>query len=85
MIKNEPSDRRDRQIQRRKLRGMWRSLREEEARIEAIPCTRRSDVNYGTGVSTRRPDVIDVTEAFNCAALAAILLFTLVMSILVYS
>ncbi len=33
MINWEPSDRKDRRIQREKLRGMWESLRNEKARL----------------------------------------------------
>lgn len=37
MIHWEPSDRKDRAIQRRKLRAMWRSLRAEKARLAMLP------------------------------------------------
>lgn len=46
MIKNEPSDRQDRRIQRRKMRAMWRSIREEKARLAALPGRNQKTVHY---------------------------------------
>lgn len=46
MVRNEPSDRRDRAIQRRKMRQMWASLREEKARLELLPGRNPKTVHY---------------------------------------
>lgn len=46
MIKNEPSDRQDRRIQRKKMRAMWASLREEKARLDLIPGRNPKMVHY---------------------------------------
>ena len=37
MVRNEPSDRMDRRIQRRKMRRMWAGIREEKARLAMLP------------------------------------------------
>lgn len=46
MVRNEPSDRQDRRIQRRKMRQMWASLREEKARLELLPTRTPKTVHY---------------------------------------
>ncbi len=46
MVRNEPSDRQDRRIQRRKMRQMWASLREEKARMELLPGRNPKTVHY---------------------------------------
>lgn len=46
MVRNEPSDRRDRAIQRMKMRQMWASLREEKARLELLPTRTPKTVHY---------------------------------------
>ena len=46
MITNEPSDRRDRAIQRRKMRQMWAGIREEKARLELLPGRNPKTVHY---------------------------------------
>lgn len=46
MVRNEPSDRQDRRIQRRKMRLMWASLREEKARMELLPGRNPKTVHY---------------------------------------
>lgn len=46
MIKNEPSDRQDRRIQRRKMRQMWRSLNEEKVRMAMLPGRNPKTVHY---------------------------------------
>lgn len=59
MIRNEPSDRQDRRIQRRKLWAMWASLADEKARIESIPVASRKVVHY------IRPGEVDETGQFD--------------------
>lgn len=46
MVRNEPSDRRDRAIQRRKMRQMWAGIREEKARLELLPGRNPKTVHY---------------------------------------
>lgn len=46
MIRNEPSDRQDRRIQRKKMRAMWRSMREEKARMAMLPGRNPKTVHY---------------------------------------
>ena len=46
MVRNEPSDRRDRAIQRRKMRLMWAGIREEKARLELLPGRNPKTVHY---------------------------------------
>lgn len=46
MVRNEPSDRQDRRIQRRKMRAMWRSLNEEKARMAMLPGRNPKTVHY---------------------------------------
>ena len=63
MVRNEPSDRQDRRIQRRKMRAMWASLREEKARLDPIPGRNPKTVHYiGRGGE-------DVTAEFDRAML----------------
>lgn len=46
MVRNEPSDRRDKAIQRRKMREMWASIREEKARMAMLPGGNPKTVHY---------------------------------------
>lgn len=46
MVTNEPSDRQDRRIQRRKMREMWLSLDAEKARLAALPVRDTHMVHY---------------------------------------
>lgn len=46
MVRNEPSDRQDRRIQRKKMRAMWASLREEKARLELLPGRNPKTTHY---------------------------------------
>ena len=46
MVRNEPSDRRDRAIQRRKMREMWRSIMEEKARMAMLPGRNPKTTHY---------------------------------------
>lgn len=48
MIPNEPSDRKDRAIQRRKMRQMWRSIREEKNRMAMLPGNNPKTTHYLT-------------------------------------
>ena len=61
MVRNEPSDRRDRAIQRRKMRKMWASIREEKARLELLP-TRNPKTTHYIG-----RDGVDATAEFDRA------------------
>lgn len=45
MVRNEPSDRQDRRIQRRKLRQMWAGILEERERLAMMP-ERPKTVHY---------------------------------------
>jgi hypothetical protein len=63
MVRNEPSDRRDRAIQRMKMRQMWESLNEEKARMAMLPGNNPKTVHYiGRGGE-------DVTAEFDRAML----------------
>ena len=46
MVRNEPSDRQDRRIQRMKMRQMWAGIREEKARLELLPTRNPKTVHY---------------------------------------
>lgn len=46
MVRNEPSDRQDRRIQRRKMRQMWAGIREEKARLEMLPGRNPKTTHY---------------------------------------
>lgn len=63
MVRNEPSDRQDRRIQRRKMRQMWASLREEKARLELLPTRAPKTVHY------IGRDGVDATAEFDRAML----------------
>ena len=66
MIQNEPSDRHDRAIQRRKMREMWRSLRDEKTRLAMLPGRNPKTVHYIT------KDGEDVTAEFDKVMLVVI-------------
>ena len=79
MIRNEPSNRLDRRIQNAKLRRMWRSLNEEQARLDRIPRGRRGGIACGPVLNTQKPDEEDVTDAFDRAFLTAFIVFILAL------
>lgn len=77
MIRNEPSDRQDRRIQRKKMRRMWASLADEHARLETLPVyTRRQRHYIGR-------DVVDVTDEMLPGVLTVIGAFALLGFVLV--
>ena len=67
MVRNEPSDRQDRAIQRRKLRAMWRSIREEEERLNALPVYVRKERHW-----VGKDPYVDVTSEFDRAMLVVL-------------
>lgn len=77
MIRNEPSDRQDRRIQRKKMRRMWASLADEQARLETLPVfTRRQRHYIGR-------DYVDVTAEFDQVMIWVIGAFVLLGFVLV--
>ena len=77
MIHWEPSDRRDRAIQRRKLRAMWKSLRAEKARLAALPGRGRKQHPV--------TDYVDVTNEADKVLLLVIVAFCIWGLLLVMS
>lgn len=71
LIRNEPSNRQDRRIQRRKLRQMWRDLEDERARVAMYPARPRlAHVRMCVGQ--------DVTDTFDRMAFWTILAYVAV-------
>ena len=80
MVRNEPSDRRDRAIQRRKMRQMWASIREEKARLAMLPGRNPKTVHY------IGPGVVDATSEFDRImiwVIGAFALFGLILCMMV--
>lgn len=76
MVRNEPSDRQDRRIQRRKMREMWRSLNEEKARMAMLPGRNPKTVHY----LCREGEVADdVVPAMMWMVIAAVALATVIV------
>lgn len=71
----EPSDRKDRRIQRRKLREMWRSIEDEKTRINQIWWCGRPKYGVDNTLTERELDANG--REFMRAALPAVGLFIL--------
>lgn len=76
MVRNEPSDRQDRRIQRMKMRQMWASIREEKARLELLPGRNPKTTHY------IGRDGVDATAEFDRAMFWVIGAFAVLMLIL---
>ena len=71
MIKNEPSDRKDRRIQRAKCRQMLRELEEEKARMYEIVGPVRTGVRYSITTSGQRQRALERRGNLILASIAA--------------
>ena len=71
MIKNEPSDRKDRRIQRAKCRQMLRELEEEKARMYEIVGPTRTGVRYSITTSGQRQRALERRGDLILASIAA--------------
>ena len=80
MVRNEPSDRRDRAIQRRKMREMWRGLREEKARMAMLPGNNPKMVHY---IGRDGVDVTDEVMPKVWCVIGAFGLFLLILAVTV--
>lgn len=76
MIRNEPSDRQDRRIQRMKMRRMWEGIREEKARLAMLPGGNPKTVHYITR------DGEDATAEFDKGVLALIAVLAVIAIII---
>lgn len=71
MIKNEPSDRKDRRIQRAKCRQMLRELEEEKARMYEIVGPIHTGVRYSITTSGQRQRTLERRGNLILASIAA--------------
>lgn len=78
MVRNEPSDRRDRAIQRRKMRRMWASIREEKARLAMLPGRNPKTVHY---IGRDGEDVTDEVMPKVWAVIGAFAVLMLILTI----
>ena len=78
MVRNEPSDRQDRRIQRRKMREMWASIREEKARLAMLPGNNPKTVHY---IGRDGEDVTDEVMPKVWAVIGAFAVLMLILAV----